>query len=227
MSRVIVALDRTDKPIDWYKEFIQNTHEFVAGYKIGLPYLVKYGIKGFEELSKFIDREKLWIIDFKLADISYIMIKIVEAFIDMGFNAFIAHSFIGRQGSLNELKEYLSKKGSKLILIYTMSHQGAADILDKSIPLIEEVIASIRPWGIVSPATRAVMIRRAKSFLKKIGIESKILSPGIGYQGAVPGSALKYGADYEIIGRLITYSSNPVSKIKEINNIHEKVIISE
>ncbi len=227
MSRIIIALDRVDRSLDWYKEFVSNTQEYVAGYKFGLPFLIRYGIKGFREISRLINKEKLWIIDFKLADISYIMIKSVEPFIEMGFNAFIAHSFIGRHGSLRELKEYFLENNSKLILIYTMSHQGAFDVLDKSISIIEEVIADIRPWGLVAPATRPEMIKRAKNFLHTNGIESKILSPGIGYQGAKPGTALQYGADYEIIGRLITYSSDPISKIKEINSIHKKVVRNE
>ncbi len=223
MSRIIIALDRIDKSLNWYKEFISNTQEYVAGYKFGLPFLIRYGMRGFREISSFINKEKLWIIDFKLADISYIMIKSVEPFIEMGFNAFIAHSFIGRNGSLKELKDYLFENNSKLILIYTMSHQGAFDVLDKSISIIEEIITDIRPWGLVAPATRPQMIKRARNFILANGIESKILSPGIGYQGAKPGIALQYGADYEIIGRLITYSSDPLSKIKEINSIHEKV----
>ena len=218
MSRIIVALDRVDKPIDWYKEFITKTQEYVAGYKLGLPFLIRYGIKGFEEISKYINREKLWIIDFKLADISHIMIKTVEPFIEMGYNTFIAHSFIGRQGSLKELKEYLTE---------TMSHPGAIDILDKTIPLVEEVIANIRPWGLVAPATRPEMIERAREFLHKNMIESKILSPGIGFQGGKPGTAIQYGADYEIIGRLITYSDDPVAEIKEINDIHSRVMRNE
>ncbi len=225
-ERIIVALDRIDRSINWHIELISSTLEYIAGYKFGLPFLVRYGMEGFRKVSKLIRREKLWIIDFKLADIPYIMIESIEPFVRLGFNMFIAHSFIGAE-ALMELKEYLSKNNAQLILIYTMSHKGAHDIFDKSISLIEGIITSVKPWGLVAPATRPEMIRHAKELIKLNKLDAKILSPGIGYQGAQPGTALKYGADYEIIGRLITYSLDPISKIKKINEIHKKVINHE
>ncbi|MEM0002219.1 MAG: hypothetical protein QW211_04935 [Desulfurococcaceae archaeon] len=55
----------------------------------------------------------------------------------------------------------------------------------------------------MAPATRPEVIKYIRS---KLGTNVKILSPGVGAQGASPGDALCAGADYEIIGRAITHA---------------------
>ncbi|MDP8003335.1 MAG: orotidine 5'-phosphate decarboxylase / HUMPS family protein, partial [Caldisphaera sp.] len=67
------------------------------------------------------------------------------------------------------------------------------------------------PWGIVAPATRPEIITY---FRKSIGRGIKILSPGIGIQGAKPGEALCHGADFEIVGRYITNAPDPKEATK-------------
>jgi orotidine-5'-phosphate decarboxylase len=73
----------------------------------------------------------------------------------------------------------------------------------------------------VAPATRKDIIR----FLRLIlDIDKKILAPGVGPQGALPGDALCAGADYEIIGRLITRSKTPRRETEEILNLQREAL---
>ncbi|ABN69710.1 orotidine-5'-phosphate decarboxylase [Staphylothermus marinus F1] len=223
-SRIIVALDVTNKPLNWFIDFIDATKNIVAGYKFGLPFLIRYGLEGFMEISKLIDNKHYWIIDFKLADIAPIMINTVNQLVEMGYNTYIAHAFIGLEGGLFELKDFLSKQNSKLVLVASMSHKGSLDIIDKCLLNILEIIKKLKPWGLVAPATRPDRIIEIKKFLFENNIQAKIFSPGIGVQGAAPGTAIRVGADYEIIGRMITLSSNPIKIIEEINKIHREII---
>ncbi|ADI31360.1 orotidine 5'-phosphate decarboxylase / HUMPS family protein [Staphylothermus hellenicus] len=223
-SRIIVALDITNKPLNWFIDFINTTKKLVAGYKFGLPFLIRYGLEGFKEISKLIDNKHYWIIDFKLADIAPIMINTVDQLVKIGYNTYIAHAFIGLEGGLLKLKEFLSKHNSKLLLVASMSHKGSLDIIDKCLPHILEAIKKLKPWGLVAPATRPERIVEIKNFLLENNIPAKIFSPGIGAQGAAPGTAIRFGADYEIIGRMITLSNNPVKIIEETNKIHKDIV---
>jgi len=187
---------------------LNNICNMVAGVKLGMPLLLKHDINLLSNIRK-ICKDNL-IIDLKLADIGDIMIDTVEIFKNYA-DAVIAHSFIGKNGALDKLKNYLDENNMKLILVGSMSHKGSEEIYDKEINNIISLIKDINPWGIVLPATRPEII---KIFRKELGNEIKILSPGIGVQGAKPGSALCFGADYEIIGRSITNSPDPKEATK-------------
>ena len=143
----------------------------------------------------------------------------VEAVSDH-IDAVIAHSFIGVKGALEVLKEFLDGMGLKLILVYTMSHHGALDAITPCRERVRRVISSIRPWGVVAPATRPEEVREARELFPW----AKILSPGVGAQGAKPGTALCAGADYEIIGRLLAYSKDPRGTLLSIAESLERCL---
>jgi len=118
---------------------------------------------------------------------------------------------------MNELKEYLDSRGKKLVLVATMSNPGASKIIDKVIDDVITVIERLKPWGIVAPATRTEKIK----YLRRRLPDTIILSPGIGAQGAKPGSAIRAGANYEIIGRMIAMAANPLKVIEEIRAFYQ------
>ncbi len=191
----------------------------VAGFKVGLPFLLANGVQSLSELRGACP-EKLWIADLKLADIGHVM-KLVASSVASSVDAVIAHGFVGVRGALDELKEYLDSLGKKLIIVVSMSHPGAEEVYDKALPSILSVAAKLRPWGVVAPATRPAIIRETR---KTLGQGVKILSPGIGAQGARPGEALCAGADYEIVGRLITGAGDPVASAEEVLSKQEEML---
>jgi len=209
---LIVAFDRSSSKDG--KEVIGTISKIcnmVSGVKLGIPLFAKHGATIAREVRE-VCRNNMIIADLKLADIGDIMISTAEVLLPH-VDAFIAHSFIGREGALDDLKSYLDSRGSKLILVASMSHKGSTEVYDKEIDSIASVIKGINPWGIVAPATRPEVIGRLR---ESLGKEIKILSPGVGVQGAKPGVALCNGADFEIVGRYITNSSNPVETTKLI-----------
>lgn len=206
---LILAID--DLNIKRAVEVLGRVCNYIDGVKIGIPFLIKNNIKDLKNL-KNLCKEKLWIADLKLADIGYTMIRSTNVVSDF-FNAVIAHSFVGINGALDMLSKYCKEKGLKLILVATMSHGGAKELYDIALLNIRDFIEKLRPWGLVAPATRLETIR----FLREIvGLKIKIISPGIGPQGALPGDALCAGSDYEIVGRLITHSRTPLDTVKEL-----------
>lgn len=62
------------------------------------------------------------------------MIATIKELVQLGYNTYIAHAFIGLEGGLVELSGFLSKHGSKLVLVTSMSHKGSTDVIDKGLP---------------------------------------------------------------------------------------------
>ncbi|MEM1542099.1 MAG: orotidine 5'-phosphate decarboxylase / HUMPS family protein [Ignisphaera sp.] len=208
---LIVALD---PPINvgsekWVTERYKVLRDIVKGFKIGLPAIVKYGINWLNNLFK--DYDGLSIADLKLADIGDIMALTATMLRNVGFNAVIAHAFVGYEKGIEVLAKVCEKEGIKLILVVSMSHEGSKEFIDRHIDEFVDTAERVGSWGVVAPATRPNVIQYIRS---KVGSKIKIISPGVGVQGAEPGAALCAGADYEIVGRAITYSD--LEKVREL-----------
>ncbi len=213
---LIIAIDDLD--FRSTTKILDETCDLVDGYKFGIAFLIKNSLNELKEMRKICN--KMWIADLKLADIGYIMIKNIEA-LSGHFNAVIAHSFVGISDALDMLFSYCKERGIKPILVATMSHKGAREIYDFVLIKIKELVEKLEPWGLVAPATRRDIITYLREILD---IETKILSPGIGPQGALPGDALCAGADYEIVGRLITNSPNPKKAVEEVLSLQKEAL---
>lgn len=205
---LIVALDPPaglGDPLAWSLDVARQVRSVVQGFKIGLPFVLSAGLSGVEQLSRVVDGGML-IADLKLADIGYVMSLSTSLLARAGVDSVIAHAFVGYEDALRELKETCSVLGLKLVLVVAMSHRGAGEVMWRVFDSLLDVAARVGPWGIVVPATNPGLVRKAR---ERLGSSVKILSPGVGAQGAEPGEALCAGADYEIVGRSITLSSKP------------------
>lgn len=200
---LIVALDRVS--YDRATSIVSNLCGVVTGFKVGLPFLLRYGLQSLEKLRSLC-AEKMWIADLKLADIGHIMNSIVELLADK-VDAVIAHSFVGYEGALDQLKELSQKLGVRLIVVAAMSHPGSKELYDIVLGGVVKIVERVAPWGIVVPATRPKLITVLRSIF---GCQLAMLAPGVGVQGARPGDAICAGADYEIVGRLIVDSDKPL-----------------
>ncbi len=197
-SRLILALDFPSGDLD---NILNSLKDLVAGVKVGFPLSLMIGWEGISEIVKRYP-EYYWIADFKLADIPDVVRYILRKFEDMNMDGVIIHLFTGH-------KRYDSKLD--LIGVAGMSHPEARLIRENFIKLLE-IADLLNIWGIVVGATRPEMIREARRRLPKV----RIFSPGVGFQGAKPGSALEAGADFEIIGRSILRSKDPVKAAEGI-----------
>lgn len=215
--RVVVAMDQF-AAIHEAVELVDSLCGHVAGFKIGLPLVLRHGVQAARRLS-LLCPGALWVADFKLADIGAIMVQVASTVVD-AVDAVIAHSFVGEKGALDELKAYLDEHEKKLVLVVAMSHPGSADVYDKALDAVNAVVERIRPWGLVAPATRPHVVRSVRSRHPW----AVILSPGVGAQGAEPGAALCSGADYEIVGRSITRAASPLEALREIAAKQEEAL---
>ncbi len=218
---IIIALDpphEIENPVEWCIKIIRETEDKVIGYKIGLPLLIRTGLEKLREIIKQMNKTDLIIADLKLADIGEIMIETIKPLLEIGIDTFIAHGFIGYRDALERLVKYLDMSKSKLILVVSMTHTGSIELIDKNIDDLIKIVLETKPWGVVVAPNKKNIIDRVKNASREENIDLKILTPGIGLQGAEPGTGLKNGADYEIIGRLITRTENPGNKLVELIN---------
>ncbi len=200
MLPVLLSLDPPPgEGWEWALRIAEETKDLVAGFKIGWPLL----LEGKERLREL--KEKGFVVaDLKLADISFTMINIVRR---IDADAFIAHAFVGRRRGLRELKEELEKEGKELYVVVAMSHSGADEGVNKhwrENVLIAYEVAD----GVVAPATKPELLKAVRRVWPR-----KLLTPGVGVQGAKPCSALELGADLEIVGRAVTRSENPRDRL--------------
>lgn len=192
-------------------DLVERTKSFSSGYKIGLPFILEYGLNAIRTVKETSGTRI--IVDFKLADIGDIMITILRKLAAYNVDAVIAHGFIGIEDGVGKLVNEASKLGLDIILVVSMTHKGSSKYIDKHFNELLEDALEQGVHGIVIPANKPDLLKTTRILT---GSRLKIYSPGIGVQGAKPGDALCHGADYEIIGRSITRALDPGKQAREI-----------
>ncbi|HDH07117.1 MAG TPA: orotidine-5'-phosphate decarboxylase [Thermoproteales archaeon] len=215
-SRIILAVDFTRLPqeaskilrIQHLTTLLRELRHYVAGVKIGFPLSLQVDFEGIKYIIEEFREDYYFIADFKLADIPDVVEYELNELSAMGFDGAIIHLFPLGYG------EVIRKTSAKIDIygLIVMSHKGAIFFEENFERLLEYASSIYEIAGVVVGATRLNYIKKARKTLK----EKIILSPGVGIQGTPFGEALKHGADFEIIGRSITLSTNPRKKAKEI-----------
>jgi len=217
-SRVILALDKikittNNEEKEIYKQEILNiakeTAPYLAAIKIGYPLVLATDLSFVTEI-KIVSNLPI-IGDFKIADIGYTNSLIAELAFTSGIDAVIAHAFVGKD-SVDAIINTAKKYGDKgVFLLPLMSHPGAKMFMKPLMRELVELCIIEDVTGVIAPATRLDDLKRIREL---IGEERLILAPGVGAQGARPGSAIKEGANFEIIGRAIYNAESPSKAVK-------------
>lgn len=203
--------------------FLSRVHDLVSGVKVGLPYILRYGLKGLAGLiSKYRD-DYYFIADLKLADLAEVMGPAVSEVSSAGFHGVVAHAFVGYRGALEPLSAQVRDLGMDLFLQVSLPHEGAGEVLDPSYPLVRSVLNLADASGLIVPASKNIVIKDLRSLFSKKYV---ILASGILRMGAQPGEGLCSGADAEIVGRAITLATNPEEAVKEIVHLQRRYLES-
>lgn len=203
-SRLILAIDDSNS---YKKELLLELSNYAVGIKIGLPCLLdKLNVSA--SLNKELSKDFFIIADLKIADVPHICEKLAKFVKGLNFDAVIAHSFIG-ETSLRTINKLLPT-----LAVVTMSVSDCYKY-DENVEFFVEMSNKIGLSGIVAPATKPEILKRIRSLTSL-----KIFSPGIGAQGMEYGSAIRNGADYEIVGRSILEAKSPLTEIKKVASIY-------
>lgn len=194
-SKVILALDAVDERPD---KVVEEVEDYIVGVKVGLPLLLKWGLEEVLSLSERFRGSLYMLCDFKLADIPSIMIEELRLIKRLGFNGAIIHLF---QGGVEEVVQ--AQIRPEIFGLVAMTHEGSR-LIDQHFRELTEEALRAGLEGCVVPATKPHVIRTVRELLP----DKLLLSPGVGAQGAPFGSAIAAGADFEIVGRAITASTD-------------------
>ncbi len=202
MGHLIIALD-VENPQNAI-EITKNAVGLVDYMKIGYPLILSSGLSVVSKISEMVPV----IVDLKIADIPDVSFSIADKVMRHGATGFITHGFVGR-----DVLEKLRTIRGEMYVVAEMSHPGSLDFITPVSEKIAVMAKEVGADGLVAPATRPERIRRLKDVSNL-----KIISPGVGVQGGSPSEAIKYGADYIIVGRSVTSSSNPKEAILKLLN---------
>lgn len=201
---VILALDLTEEKlaIDIVKAIWEN----LDAIKVGLPLVLNCGLEIVKKIKRIADLPI--IADFKIMDYSLIAVKNVETAIDAGYDAVVVCGACGPTVISRCVKAANDKK--VFVFVEFTHRDGLLDtnIANRSARLAKELGA----YGIFAPGTKPERVKE----LRNIVGDLIIACCGIGAQGPEPGSAIKAGADFEIIGRAIYEADNSKSTITQI-----------
>jgi len=206
-SRLIVALDSV--PVE-PRELVEKVEEYAVGVKVGLPFLLRWGPRAVEGLCKAFRSTLYMLCDFKLADIPDIVSEELKLISELGFDGAIVHLF---QGGIKAVAAAAGRL--ELFGLVAMTHPESR-LLDAHFSELAREALEAGIEGLVVPATKPELVRAAR----RIAPGATLLSPGVGVQGALPGSALEAGADFEIVGRLIVANPDPRSAAKAVRDAH-------
>lgn len=207
-SKIILALDKVES-----LNILPSVIKYVVGVKIGLPLLINIGAENMKNIIMNYKNDAIFIADLKASDIPETNENIAKTIKNIGFDAIIAHAFVGSE-SLKALVKHLS-----VFSLVGMSHKDSY-LINSNVDTLIKISQIAGITNFVAPATYPDIIKH----LRKEVSNALIISPGVGAQGAPFGSALKVGANFEIIGRSITTALNPVEEIQKILKLQNQII---
>jgi len=195
-TRLILALD---KELPFLT--LDRLEPYLYGIKIGLPLFLEGKIDYIKELIKKYKNTVYMLADVKLADIPEIVSLNLRLLGNIGFDGAITHLF---QGGIHRVK-----KETDLIGIILMSHSEASRLEFFLRDMVKEGEDAGLDGFIVG-------FSKLKMFRNITRERTTVLTPGIGVQGGEYGEGLKEGADFEIIGRSIVNSEDPLEETLKI-----------
>ncbi|CCC81454.1 orotidine 5'-phosphate decarboxylase / HUMPS family protein [Thermoproteus tenax] len=187
MRPVIVALDTDLKRA---LSIAEQLREEVAGFKIGWDLVLEAGLDPIRRISKL----GQVIVDLKLADIPYVVNRVVNKVVEAGACCAIAHGLIAPS----------LEPDQRIYLLVRMTTPTLYDDLWRQL-----VPTAGKFRGAVAPGNAPSTVAEVR---KVLGCSARIISPGIGAQGGKPGDAIRAGADFEIVGRYLIEEPSRISQ---------------
>jgi len=209
MTELILSLDVTDRRRA--VAVAESCAPFIDAIKVGYPLALAAGLSIVGDLSGV---GLPLIADFKVADIPNTNRLICEAVFSAGFDAVIAHGFVGGDAA-RACVEVAHNHGGAAYIVAEMSHPGATEYFHGGVAEhLAALAVACRADGIIAPATRPDRIGR----LREIVGERTIYSPGVGAQGGDLDTVARL-VDGVIVGRSIYEAEDPGAEAERFSRI--------
>ena len=219
-ERLIVALDAPS--LADAECWVEALGDSVIFYKVGMELI--YGGGGFDLAKRLIASGKRVFIDLKLHDIPNTVEKATAQIAGLGAHFLTVHAY---PQTMRAAVAGAKGSGLKLLGVSVLTSSGDSDLAEAGYALGVRALVERRAAqaeaagmdGLVSSAAEAATLRaaRGKNFL--------LVTPGIRPAGgeagdqkrvATPGSAIRDGADYLVVGRPVTQAADPRASAEAI-----------
>ena len=206
-------------PLNFAEKIISAVEQHICAIKMNFHLILPLSAWEILQLNNLVHSYGLQsIADIKLNDIENTNEVAVEHLVKMGFDAIIANPFMGK-GNMKSAVLKAHKANVGLIALVYMSHADSSEgfglVIEGGKPLYKiflERACDVGADGIVVGATQTEILKQ----VAEQGLP--VYSPGVGAQGGDIEKAIKSGADYVIIGRLIIAADQPTKVAKEFQN---------
>jgi orotidine-5'-phosphate decarboxylase len=149
MTELILSLDVLDRKRA--VKIAESCAPFIDAIKVGYPLVLSTGLTIVEDLAGL---ALPLIADFKVADIPNTNRLICEAVFSAGFDAVIAHGFVGADAARTCVEVAHNHSGAAYI-VAEMSHPGATEFFHDGVAeRLARLAVACRADGIIAPATR-------------------------------------------------------------------------
>ena len=142
------------------------------------------------------------LVDLKLMEIPSTASDIVSAAVAAGADGLMVCGLSGR-GTMEACR---SAAQGRTLVVFTQFTHDAHVITDDCADRLITAAAELEFEGVQVPGTRPERVAQVR---RRVGKKLLVFCCGIGVQGPKYGSAIRAGADYEIVGRAIRLSPDP------------------
>lgn len=182
---------------------LNETLEYIDAVKIGYQLLLAEGLHIVGLLKRRFPNLPI-IADLKIMDAPHIALSMTRLAIEAGSH-FVTISGLCGPTVIERCTEFAKWRSANMIIFVEFTQKDGLIKPGQANELA--VLAKERgAYGILAPGTK---LQRIRELRKVVGADLVIISCGIGAQGSTPGSAIKAGVDFEIVGRSICAASNP------------------
>lgn len=229
---LIVALDFPSP--EEILSFIRRLGRSVNWVKVGLEAFVRGGPSLVREIKQMGYRVFL---DLKLHDIPNTVRGALKGLLELEVDMLSIHCLGGKRMLLEAVEVVRERGGSTpmLVGVTVLTSLNEGDLREMGIPappdkqalILSEMARDCGLDGVVCSASEAADIRRYT------GEDFLLVIPGIRWEGmergdqarcSSPGEAVRRGADFLVVGRPITRSTDPLAVVKRIQKEMEEAI---
>ena len=223
-NKVIVALD--NKNLKEIITIVKKTKSEVFGFKIGKEFFYNYGIEGYKKIFKL--SPKIFL-DLKLHDIPNTVEKALKAIIKL--RPLLTTIHITGGDEMQKVSSKLKRNKTKILGVTVLTSLNASQTKkyynNKNInQLVKKFARNAKNNNLDGIVCSPLELKTVR---KVVGNKMLIVVPGIRLEKKqinnkddqkrilTPKEAIKFGADYLVIGRPIVESKNPLKVLKAIN----------
>ena len=221
-KKIIVAIDSND--LNYSIKLIDEIKKEVFGFKIGYEFFLNFGIEGYKVLYN--KKVKIFL-DLKLHDIPNTVMNGIKAIANL--DPYFTSIHISGGDDMQKLA-FLNKKNVKILgisLLTSMDRNQAMKFYN--LRNIKDIVKKFVKSAIDNKLDGIVCSPYEIELVRELSNEKLlIVTPGIrpeNYQKKddqkrfmTPKEAINFGANYLVIGRPITMSSDPLKEINTINS---------